>query len=298
MLISSPQGVESVRPQLPNVRELADSSVLASNVGSTLRLRESTEHLRRRIQASIRPNSQVIVISASDRTAERARQIAQEAAVVLTQLVGARFGRAAPPLSAGVLDPAHSLSGSVRYPGRDTLHGAGLGLLFGFAALGALGFTGAREAEPQSDDRELSDREEVLERRIESVAERERAVGRLAGELAARRATVGGEDLRREEAAPTLETASVPERSPASTVQQESYVRGTGPLNVNELERRIEARSDSAPEQVEQWRTYLFFLRAHAAVDGTLPESFGPLVSEVFGELGKTPSNAARSRRP
>jgi hypothetical protein len=31
--------------------------------------------------------------------------------------------------------------------------------------------------------------------------------------------------------------------------------------------------------------TYLFYLREHAAVDGSLPRSFDGLVNEVFGSL-------------
>jgi len=63
------------------LRELATSGVLAGNVRSTLRI---PEHFRRRLSASIRPNAQVIVVSASDRSADRACQIAQKAAIVLT----------------------------------------------------------------------------------------------------------------------------------------------------------------------------------------------------------------------
>jgi hypothetical protein len=47
----------------------------------------------------------------------------------------------------------------------------------------------------------------------------------------------------------------------------------------------VEARSDAPPEVVEEWRTYLFFLRDHAAADGRLPASFALLVDDVFGAL-------------
>src|SRR2546427_12570256 len=46
VLISSPAGPAAVTPMLPNLRELATSSVVAGNVRSTLRLTESTEELR------------------------------------------------------------------------------------------------------------------------------------------------------------------------------------------------------------------------------------------------------------
>src|SRR5687768_3780538 len=66
VLISSPGGPAAVNPHLPNLRELATSGVLAGNVRSTLRLDESSEEVRERLEAEIRPASQVLVIAASD----------------------------------------------------------------------------------------------------------------------------------------------------------------------------------------------------------------------------------------
>ena len=59
VLVSSPAGPPAVKPMLPNLRELATSSVVAGNVRSTLRLTESTETLRRHLHATVRPQSQV-----------------------------------------------------------------------------------------------------------------------------------------------------------------------------------------------------------------------------------------------
>src|SRR5439155_1618520 len=81
---------------LPNLRELAKSGVVAGNVQSTLRLTKSTRDLRRQLHATVRPQSEVIAISATDEHADYARQIAQEAAVVFAQLVDTRFGTARP----------------------------------------------------------------------------------------------------------------------------------------------------------------------------------------------------------
>src|SRR2546427_7348521 len=47
VLISSPAGPAAVTPMLPNLRELATSSVVAGNGRSTLRLTESTQEVRR-----------------------------------------------------------------------------------------------------------------------------------------------------------------------------------------------------------------------------------------------------------
>src|SRR2546423_4523343 len=117
-------GPSTVRPLLPNLRELATSSLVAGNVDSTLRLPGSPEGLRKRLHASIAPSSEVIVLSVTDRKQDRARQIAQEAAVVFAQLVHARF-----PLKAAILDPAHVVARRGRHLLRDALVGAAIGLL-------------------------------------------------------------------------------------------------------------------------------------------------------------------------
>ena len=92
VLISSPRGNAAVRPLLPNLRELATSSVVAGNVRSTLRLEDSAESIRRHLHSSVRPQSEVIVLAATDGNADKARQLAQEAAVVciVDRLEGAR----------------------------------------------------------------------------------------------------------------------------------------------------------------------------------------------------------------
>ena len=110
VLITSPAGTAAVRPLLGNLRELATSGVVAGNVKSTLRLPESAESLRRHLDASVRPGSEVIAITATDASADRARQLAQEAAVVFGQLVEARFGTSTPELHAAGLDSAHVLA--------------------------------------------------------------------------------------------------------------------------------------------------------------------------------------------
>ena len=107
VLITSPAGTTTVRPLLGNLRELATSGVVAGNVKSTLRLPESAESLRRHLDASVRPGSEVIAITATDASADRARQLAQEAAVVFGQLVEARFGTSTPELHSAGLDSAH-----------------------------------------------------------------------------------------------------------------------------------------------------------------------------------------------
>ena len=186
VLISSPAGPAAVTPMLPNLRELAKSGVVAGNVQSTLRLTKSTRGLRRQLHATVRPQSEVIAISATDEHADYARQIAQEAAVVFAQLVDTRFGTAKPALHAAVLDSAHVLGGPDRHLSRNALVGALVGLLLGSAGVFLLA-SGARPVVAAGgDDDRLRKRESVLEQRVKGVTARERAVAVQAGKLAAR----------------------------------------------------------------------------------------------------------------
>jgi hypothetical protein len=51
------------------------------------------------------------------------------------------------------------------------------------------------------------------------------------------------------------------------------------------LESLVRAQENPDPTKQEEWSTYLYFLRQHAASDGTLPSSFDALVTDVFGDL-------------
>ena len=53
---------------------------------------------------------------------------------------------------------------------------------------------------------------------------------------------------------------------------------------MHDLQHAVDARSEASPEQAEEWRTYLFFLRAHASADGSLPTQFDGLIEDVFGD--------------
>ena len=326
VLISSPRGVSAVNPFLPNLRELATSGVLAGNVRSTLRLKESVSELSDHLDAEVRPQSQVIAISATDEQADKARQIAQEAAVVFTQLVQSRFGERSPPLQAALIDSAHLKSPAERHVARNIGVGAVVGLLLGM--LGTLLIQGARVGEdpspragkdalPRAEEptRDLRKRESRLEQRVNSVASRERELAKRAGELAARRRELEEREkdlaaaadrvnatkdelakaAQAVEAARTREVASgaaldVPLTEPALAAQP-AATPGVG-WNINDLEHAVSAQGVTSPEQAEEWRTYLYFLREHASADGALPSSFHPLISDVFGEIiGPPPSS-------
>jgi hypothetical protein len=297
VLISSPAGPTAVRPLLPNLRELATSSVVAGNVRSTLRLSESPEQLRGHLKATVRPASQVIAVSATDQVADHARQVAQETAVVFGQLVEARFGTGKPELHAAVLDSAHVLGGPDRHFARNLLIGGLLGLLVGSAAMFVLASRRPPAPAAPADDSDLRRREELLAQRVSSVGARERALATHAGQLAARERELDARAARvdasrreleaREEAPPRPQPPPPPPPplEPVPAPPETSTPARLGAWNLNDLQRALDAHTGASPEEAEELRAYLYFLRAHASSDGSLPRSFDGLVSDVFGDL-------------
>jgi capsular polysaccharide biosynthesis protein len=106
-------------------------------------------------------------------------------------------------------------------------------------------------------ERELDERERGLEERVAAVTKRELAVARVA--------------------------AARPEPPPAAPTAPR--VQANGGFDLGILERLVEERGPSHPERLEEWQSYLFFLRDYAAADGTLPHSFDALVEETFRPL-------------
>jgi len=117
------------------------------------------------------------------------------------------------------------------------------------------------------------------------VGRREVALARRAGEVAARERALQTAEVDPVEGASASEPARArPAPEPAQPVAPAARtVRDA--WNLNELERLVAARTDAPRERLEDWRTYLFFLRDHVRPDGTLPPSFDTLVEEVFGDL-------------
>jgi capsular polysaccharide biosynthesis protein len=299
VLVSSKQGPAAVEPFLPDLRTLATSSLLAGNVRSTLRLSESAESLRARLHAAIHPNTQVIAISATGSSARSAQQLAQEAAVVFSLLVGERFKTTTPPLRATVLDPAHVLGGPNRHILRNALLGALIGLALGTVV--AVLFAEAPAAPvgaPPRAARELMRREKLLERRIGSVTARERELASRAAHVKTQERELAkrAHELQRRATAPPppppapapapVAPAAEPERVPVEPKRPpRSAEPRIGGWNINELDALVTAKGDAYPAQVEEWHAYLFFLRDHASVDGTLPRQFDALIEEVFSPL-------------
>src|SRR5437868_3619390 len=116
------------------MRDLARSDVVATNVIRNLGLHRSPSALLGRV--AVDTDAAVLRVHVDDGSKTHAKQIAQELALVFTQLVRARFG--ASGLSVSVFDPPHALDGRVSpQPVRNLAWGALVGLLVGSAATAA-----------------------------------------------------------------------------------------------------------------------------------------------------------------
>lgn len=292
----------------PAVATLANGSVVQENVRQTLRLSSPPG-----LSARVDKNILVIVAEAGSR--ERARQVDAEAAQVTTQLVAARFGSEG--LQASLLDPAHVTDQTSPTPGRNLFICGLIGLVAG----AGLGYLRSRRLEPTSVGSGVVDPsvERRLKKRIDEVTKRERAMARRAGELAQREAKVeqrGGEldqlearlkqrdtelgETKQQLAAHAGEIAASerelearaaepppapPEPEPAPVAAPAPVTRA-GSWNLSDLQRAVDSQTGATSEQVDEWTTYLFFLRGHAASDGSLPPQFDGLVEDVFGAVG------------
>ena len=165
---------------------------------------------------------------------------------------------------------------------------------------------------------DLAEREHALEARVASISQREMELARRAAELAVREREVAQAaeqatmpPLRppmpaaRPQAPPEPQPAPpppdtlppppgppvpAPEGTPPSPPQPEPEpappaVEGQGRWNVLALDRLVEQRGSDFPNRVEEWRSYLYSLRAYASADGSLPASFDALIEETFSEL-------------
>ncbi len=288
----------------PAVETVANGSVVQENVRQTLRLSNAPD-----LSASLHKSVLGIVAEAGSK--ERARQVDAEAAQVVTQLVAARFGSQG--LQASLLDPAHVTDQTSPTPGRNLLICGLLGLVAG----GAFAYPRFRRtASGPAVGRGVVDPsvERRLKQRVDEVTKRERALARRAGELAKREAGVEqrrGEldqlearlkqrdaelgETEQQLAARVGEIAASqkelevrapePPPPPPEPVTAPVQAMRAGSWNINDLQRTVDSQSGVTPEQEEEWTTYLFFLRPHAASDGSLPRQFDGLVEDVFGAL-------------
>jgi hypothetical protein len=234
-----------------SVAKLLDSNLIAADVIANLRLRESTQSLLRRVEASaVTPG--LVRVGATDTTALRAEQIVQEITLIFPRIVRARFtGKNA--LRATVWDPARV----VQHP--DPGWGTSMG-----AAAGASAFLWL----------------------LAIVAPFRRPALRLPKPRP---------KLRRAPEAPTRPAPEPASNSPllepvggSEEVAEDIAVappNGTFGFNLAQLESLVDAARERYPDRFDEWQAYVFYLRDHAEIDGSLPPNFHPLVEDVFAEL-------------
>ena len=152
----------------------------------------------------------------------------------------------------------------------------------------------AREQDVGRREHELERRQEELAVAASRPSPSEGAVARREQELARHRQELERResDLKQREAeleaaaaAPAPEPEPEPEPEPAPPPPVPAAPRGAWTLQALDALARQRAQAGASAEQQDEWTNYLFFLREHAAADGTLPPSFDQLVNDVFGPL-------------
>jgi hypothetical protein len=127
----------------------------------------------------------------------------------------------------------------------------------------------------------LARREGQLAERIATAAKREAELARRAAELAVREREAAAEQ---EAAAAAAEEAKAAEAAiPPAPPAAANGVRGS--YNLVTLEQLVDERGSAFPDRLEEWSSYLYFLREYAAADGVVPASFDGLIHDTFEEL-------------
>jgi len=129
-----------------------------------------------------------------------------------------------------------------------------------------------REAGVEERRAALDQLEARLNQRDAELGETKQQLAARVGEIAASQKEL--EVLAAKQPAPAPEPATAPVQATRA-----------GSWNINDLQRTVGSQSGATPEQEEEWTAYLFFLRQHAASDGSLPRQFDGLVEDVFGAL-------------
>jgi capsular polysaccharide biosynthesis protein len=147
-------------------------------------------------------------------------------------------------------------------------------------------------AEREAAEREAAEREAAERAAALRVAEERAAAERAAADrAAAERAAKEQEDAAQEAAARAAAAAArLPEPAftgvplyRADAAPANGSTRGH--WNLTELERLVEERGREFPERIDEWESYLFFLRDYAEPDGSVPASFDWLIEDEFAEL-------------
>ena len=136
-------------------------------------------------------------------------------------------------------------------------------------------------------ERELDERDERLEAGERDLTARVGEVVSCQPKACRTRRRAGGRRARARacgSAAPATAGADEPEEPlvvPEPSPEPVGAPRSGG-WNLNDLQHAVDSAGEASVEQAEEWNTYLYFLRGHAAVDGSLPAQFDGLVEDVF----------------
>ena len=145
-----------------------------------------------------------------------------------------------------------------------------------------------RERDVAEQEAELDRRRGALDERVATVTKREVELARRSAELAEaerERAAERRREAERERQA-EREREAEPEPPPApARARPRLAVDGRGRYNLVALERLVAEYGPDHPNRVEEWSSYLYFLREYAEPDGTVPASFDSLIEDAFGEL-------------
>ena len=286
---------------VPAVAALAESSLVESNVAQTLRLASPPD-----VSASTGDGG-VLTISVEAGSRELARQIDAEAVTILMQKVAQRFATTV-GVTTTVLDPAHPAEQTSPSPGRNFLITGLIGLAAGLGL--AARPTGRHKPAAGTVDPRVERR---VRARIDEVTKRERALAKRAGELALRERALSeredaaarrerrleqtrgdGQPVKTDDEAGPQAAETTPVERPALPAQTQPEfdpsvgASATSGWTLAELEALVRgsaaAGADTAHQ--EECSMYLFFLRQHAAADGSLPRAFDHLIDDVFAPLG------------
>jgi capsular polysaccharide biosynthesis protein len=123
-----------------------------------------------------------------------------------------------------------------------------------------------REAEEREAAERAAAEREAAEREATERAAQEQEAAARAAQPAPPEPALPGVPLYRADAAPTNGSAR-------------------GHWNLTDLERLVDERGREFPERIDEWASYLFFLRDYAEPDGSVPASFDWLIEDEFAEL-------------
>lgn len=85
--------------------------------------------------------------------------------------------------------------------------------------------------------------------------------------------------------APPPPPQAIPVFEPMAPLADLAAVESPGSWNLSRLEQLVAEHGDEFPARVDEWRSYLYFLKDHADAAGNLPSRFDWLVEDTFREL-------------